>query len=656
MRIKELRLNKEETKDYGLKDFYSPKFNSVIALVGKNGSGKSRYLQVIENKLKNLDMKTDFGKQFNFSPNELIQYHKLYQTHQKLYEAYYELLDAQYSKKNNTSKEIQNRLISATSAYNTVVSRANYNPQEFEKINQNLKTEIAKRIKIIRPGDLRRLQASFDNKNGTKTSFQNIVDSTLENIDINEFEMISESALTYLQRLPHKLAYDDIDCRGDEKKFKNRVAYKRYKVLSDLIQEFLGKELLWHSRTSDMDEFDDHVSIKATGFWTINGREFNYNDFSDGEKVLFTYAILLFLLSTNPRIKFKESIIIIDEPELNLHPKAQIKLIQSLEEIIKDEGQLIIATHSLSIIANLDYGSIFLVKEGELITPSSSIPFNAIDELMGFEEHYNKIVEFLVSTPSWAMTNFMAQCFMDPQVFESATKSDPQLEIFKELILTNKNLNILDFGSGKGRLIDRIKESEETWKRIEKYDCFDINENYNQIISDKGASSVFNNLVEIPDNKYDLIIMVNVLHEIHIEHWEESLVKVKKALKPSGYFALIEDVELPIGELPNELGFLLLEKDEMKILLGNKITFFNSPIERYKDRIICGLISQEEMNLINKKKLITTLEKLKDNSLNCIINYRDDKEKDRKLNIGRLYALKSNSFVNSQLAIDYLNK
>lgn len=655
MKIKELTLDIEETKDYGLKKFYSPKFNSVIALVGKNGAGKSRYLKVIENKIKNLDIKTDFEKQFSFSPNDFIQYHKLYLTHQKLYDAYYELINAQNAVNNKPSKETESRMTLATSSYNTIASKTRYNTAEFKKTNQSLKTEIEKRIKIIKPSDLRRLQASFDHTNQAKISFQNIVDSTLENIDINEFEMISESALTFLQRLPHKLAYDDIDCRGDEKKFKNRVAYKRYKILSDLIHDFLGKELLWHSKNSDMDEFDDYVSIKATGYWTINGREFNYNDFSDGEKVLFTYAILLFLLSTNPRIKFKESIIIIDEPELNLHPKAQIKLIQSLEEIIKDEGQLIIATHSLSIIANLDYGSIFLVRDGELLTPSSSIPFNAIDDLMGFEEHYNKIVEFLVSTPSWAMTNFMAQCFIDPEVFDSATKSDPQLEIFKKLILTSNKLNILDFGSGKGRLIDRIKESEETWPRIEKYDCFDIDENHNLTVLDKGASSIFNNLEEIPDNKYDLIVMVNVLHEIHIKHWEESLVKIKKALKPSGFLALIEDTELPIGELPNELGFLLLERDEMKILLGNKITLLNSPIERYKDRILCGLISQQEMNLINKKKIITTLEKLNENSLKCIIDYREDKDKDKKLNIGRLYALKSNSFVNSKLAIDYLN-
>jgi len=652
MRLKELRLDIEETQHYGLKEFYSSKFSSVIALVGKNGSGKSRYLRVIEDHIRSLKIDTDFEKKFSSITNEFVEGYKYYLDNQDLYNSYYGFIDAQNAHTRENTIETQNNLTLASSKFNRVSTKSNARPHDFDKFNQNITLEIEKRIKIIKPDDLRKLKASFEN-NKNKATFQSTIDSTLENIDINEFEMISESALTYLQRLPHKLAFDKLDCMGDDKKFKNRVAYKRFELLSNLIRDFLGKELEWHSRKSNMDEFDDHVAIKAMGYWTIKGREFLYDDLSDGEKVLFTYAILLFLLSTNAKIKFKESIIIIDEPELNLHPKAQVKLIETLAGIIKEKGQLIIATHSLSIIANLDYGSIFLVREGELLTPSSAIPYSAIDELMGFEEHFNKIVQFLVSTPSWAMTNFMAQCFLDAEVFDSATKNDPQLDLFRKLIMNENDLVILDFGSGKGRLLDRIKESDETWERIKKYDCFDIQEEYNEIVYEKGASEVFNDIKQIPDNKYDLIIMVNVLHEIHIKHWEESLLKIKKSLKPQGFLALIEDVELPIGELPNELGFLLLEKEEMKILLGDGINFLNSPIERYKNRILCGLISKEMMNIVNKNKVISTLKKLKENSLKSIINYR--KENSNETGIGRLYALKSNSYVNSELAINYLN-
>uniref|UniRef100_UPI00404B1B23 AAA family ATPase n=1 Tax=Gelidibacter sp. TaxID=2018083 RepID=UPI00404B1B23 len=653
MRIKSLELLKNDVTELGLNEFNSTKFNSIIALVGKNGSGKSRYLNVIENKLRNLDISNDLRKVLDFLPPNLLSNYLLYSRAPETYDAYIKLIKLQEKLKNNpSSKEISREVQNALIIFNNLQARQSINQNKVIAANKAITTEIGKRLKVIRPADLRALKASFDSTDKTKVTFQSIIDTTVDNVDVDEFSMISESALSFLQRLPHKLVLDDIETRGDEKKFKSRVAYKRFQLLKDLIGEFLGKDLNWESKSSNVDEHDDHFLVKTTGFWTINGREFNYNQFSDGEKVLFTYAILLFLLNNNPTIKFKESIIIIDEPELNLHPRAQIKLIETLEKLIKDNGQLIIATHSLSIIANLDYGSIFLVRDNALFTPSSSVPFDTVDDLMGFEEHYNKIVEFLVSTPSWAMTNFMAKCFEDPEVFESADKNDPQLEIFRDLILNHKKINILDFGSGKGRLLERIKESEKVWSRIDKYDCFDINEVNNELVLSKGANKVINELNEINDDNYDLVVLVNVLHEIHISFWVSTFNKLKKTLKPNGFIVIIEDIELPIGELPNELGFILLEKEEMKILLGEKISYLSSKLEKYKDRILCSIISSTELNQLDKATLLLVLEKLKMNSLKDIVKFRKDKSK--KLNIGRMYGLKANSYVNSQLAIDFL--
>lgn len=653
MRIKSLELLKNDVTELGLTEFNSTKFNSTITLVGKNGSGKSRYLNVIEHKLRNLDMSNDLQKIFDFLPTNLSSHYTLYSKAPETYHAYIKLFQLQeQQKKNPISKELKEQIENASKTFSTLHARQPINPTQVLAANKLISTEISKRLKVIRPSDLRALKASFDSTDKSKITFQSIIDSTIDNIDVNEFSMITESALSFLQRLPHKLVMDDMETRGDEKKFKSRVTYKRFQLLKNLVYEFLGKDLNWESRSSNIDEHDDHFLVKTTGYWTINNREFNYNQFSDGEKVLFTYAILLFLLNTNPAIKFKESIIIIDEPELNLHPKAQIKLIETLQQLIKGEGQLLIATHSLSIVANMDYGSIFLVRDNALFTPSCSVPFDTVDDLMGFEEHYNKIVEFLVSTPSWAMTNFMAKCFEDPEIFESADKKDPQLDIFKDLILNHKKIDILDFGSGKGRLLERIKESENVWNRIGMYDCFDIDKTNNDLVLSKGANAIINELKDINENNYDLVVLVNVLHEIHISFWISTFNKLKKTLKPGGFIAIIEDVELPIGELPNELGFILLEKEEMKILLGDKISYITSPLEKFKDRILCSLISETELNQLDKKTLITVLEKLKSNSLRDIISFR--KDKNRKANLGRLYGLKANSYVNSQLAIDFL--
>jgi energy-coupling factor transporter ATP-binding protein EcfA2 len=654
MRIKKLIIDEIDVLNNGLLPFNSSKLNNTIALVGKNGSGKTRYINTIVKKLENIEFIDVLDDYFDFVPSSLETIINKNIKYKDFFKTLINFNKAVIEKNNNpNSIEVNEKFKIAQNEYNKKVINSPVNANSYVGYNNNLRIEVKKRIKVIKSNDFRILKESFDSNNKSKVSFQNIIDSTNENIEIDELSMISESALSFLQRLPHKLAYDDIDTRGDEKKFKNRVAYKRYKLLSELIDEFLGKKLEWESRASNVDEFDDHINIKTTGYWTINGRELNYKDFSDGEKVLFTYALLLFLLNTNPRIKFKESIIIIDEPELNLHPKAQIKLIESLQGLIKDEGQLIIATHSLSIISNLDYGSIFLVRNNKLFSPSSTIPFDSIDDLMGFNEHYNKIVEFLVSTPSWAMTNFMAQCFDEPEVIQITENEDPQLNIFKDLIKSN-NINILDFGSGKGRLLEKIKESDETWSRIKKYDCFDINVEYNEMVLAKGASHIINDINEIENEKYDIIVIVNVLHEIHIEHWTKSLNKLKSALNKDGFIAIIEDTELPIGELPNEHGFLILGHDEFKILLGDKTSFIHSNIERYKHRIVCSIIKKEEMNSINKIKLIKTLEKLKSNSLESIVNYR--KNKGNNLKLGRLYALKSNLYLNCDIAIDYLNK
>lgn len=653
MRIKQLELNEDDVKSLGLEKFHSTRFSSTIALVGKNGAGKSRYLEVIEKKIKGIELDSNIDEVFDFIPNNLKTIFNQYQKIIPVYTALKELYNYREEKNATaTSSEVKAKDTELVKKYSSANAGGQFSPDSYNVLKNSISLEIKKRIKIIKPEDLRALQKRFDSTDKSKISFQNIVDSTVENIEIDEFSMISESALTYLQRLPHNLVIDDMQTRGDEKKFKARIAYQRFIMLKQLIFEFLGKTLEWGSRDTSINQQDDQFQITGTGFWTINGREFNYEDFSSGEKVLFTYAILLFLLNTNPKIKFKESIIIIDEPELNLHPKAQIKLIETLENLIKDEGQLIIATHSLSIVANLDYGSIFLVRENALFSPSSSVPFSAVEDLMGFEEHYNKIVEFLVSTPSWAMTNFMAQCFEDPEVFETANKNDPQLEIFKNLILEKDSLTILDYGSGKGRLLDRIRESQDTWSRIRTYDCFDVDNTNNELVISKGASICINDLKDIEEHKYDIIIVVNVLHEIHIEFWEQTLNKLKKALNPEGILAIIEDIELPIGELPNELGFLLLGKEELQILLGNKIKFINPTIEKYKDRIICGLISGKDINKIDKEKLGSTLEKLKSNSLLQIMQYREEDKKN--LSLGRMYALKANLYVNSQLSIDFL--
>lgn len=76
------------------------------------------------------------------------------------------------------------------------------------------------------------------------------------------------------------------------------------------------------------------------------GKEFDITGLSSGEKQLFLRALSLKFLEVN------NSIILIDEPEISLHPEWQRKIID-LYKSIGNNNQLIIATHSPHVIGNI---------------------------------------------------------------------------------------------------------------------------------------------------------------------------------------------------------------------------------------------------------------------------------------------------------------
>jgi hypothetical protein len=82
-----------------------------------------------------------------------------------------------------------------------------------------------------------------------------------------------------------------------------------------------------------------------------NGVELNIGDLSTGEKqIIYRVGYILKELGN-----LKGGIILIDEPEISLHPKWQIKLKDLLFEIFKDyDVQIIIATHSPYIFSKLN--------------------------------------------------------------------------------------------------------------------------------------------------------------------------------------------------------------------------------------------------------------------------------------------------------------
>ena len=93
-------------------------------------------------------------------------------------------------------------------------------------------------------------------------------------------------------------------------------------------------------------------------FENSSGDKFGINELSSGEKQLFLRTLAIKML--NP----ENSIILIDEPELSLHPKWQQRIVDVYRKIGKN-NQIIIATHSPHILGSVRKENIMLLDKNE---------------------------------------------------------------------------------------------------------------------------------------------------------------------------------------------------------------------------------------------------------------------------------------------------
>lgn len=118
------------------------------------------------------------------------------------------------------------------------------------------------------------------------------------------------------------------------------------------------------------------------------GKVFNINELSSGEKQLFVRAMALRMLNAN------NSIILIDEPEISMHPGWQQRIVKVYEKI-GNNNQVIIATHSPHVVASVPKESVKLLKrvngkitvvEYDQINGSYGLPVDIVlKELMELE-------------------------------------------------------------------------------------------------------------------------------------------------------------------------------------------------------------------------------------------------------------------------------
>lgn len=305
---------------------------------------------------------------------------------------------------------------------------------------------------------------------------------------------------------------------------------------------------------------------------------------SPGQQYLLRMAVACYCNERNEKVIF-----LLDEPELHLHPQAQIQLIETLRAKFP-EAQLWIATHSLALISFLTVydksTTVLYLSKGEVRLPRSNSS-DLLAGLIGSEENRFAIRQLMASPDEYASNFFAVQCLTDPDVSPALTRN-PQNDLLEEFF--SQGRVILDFGVGKCRLLEEISPqvsvdaiAQTRYYAYDKYPKYADQAKRNMETYGSSASRYFNDkslLLDKLAGQVDYVLMVNVLHEINPLTWVAEFDDIHRLLKEDGRLVIVEREELTIGEAPYSNGFLMMTPNGAAALFGQENCFYRQHSQR----------------------------------------------------------------------------
>jgi ABC-type cobalamin/Fe3+-siderophores transport system ATPase subunit/SAM-dependent methyltransferase len=430
---------------------------------------------------------------------------------------------------------------------------------------------------------------------------------------------------------------------------------------------------------------DANPTYEVSGYISLFGRKDYETQLSDGQKVLLQLGCALHAQGA----QLGSTIIFLDEPENHLHPAALVEVIDRLDELTPN-GQIWMATHSVPLIAHLaakDSNCIWYVENAS-VEHAGRKPEKVINGLMGGVNGAQELQNFTLLPSQLAISRFLAECLESPDVVSPNIK-DPQTTGIADLVKKQREslpeltkYRVLDFGAGKGRLLSSLAASSNiseqgvkplvpTWLDYIAYEPSESDERdcRNEIAAVYGDMATLNlyahNLSEIEKNfdpaSFDLIVMCNVLHEILPEEWlklfgaEGTLTKL---LKPSGGLLVVEDYQIPVGELAHRYGFLLLNELELRKLFkwsekdrANSLMVRSTSGEpRYRDRLVMHWLAQPLLANVTNSSRRSSIEQLKVTACATVMTLQ--KLAGESIRDGHSYALAAQTYANASIWLD----
>ena len=317
MKIEKVHIkNIKGIKDLELSFKKNNEILDVIVLAGVNGSGKTTILESIKDSFNNTNINYDEPEKSNvnldiffedFEKNNIEEAKKNCKDkyEHKLQDFFRALKSYEYSRKNNNEY------------YDNLIAKRFENPpkiiyvpaeNKFEEI-QTYSTTLSREYKFI-----------------------NIINSNV----IRDIPSYIVTRRNYLATIEEDLTMKEIT---------NKVV-NEINGIFDILE--LDVKLKGFSK--------DEKTMPV--FENSAGEEFDINDLSSGEKQLFLRTLSIKMLEP------KNSIILIDEPELSLHPKWQQRIIEVYKKI-GENNQIIVATHSPHILGSVSSENIFILYRDE---------------------------------------------------------------------------------------------------------------------------------------------------------------------------------------------------------------------------------------------------------------------------------------------------
>lgn len=423
--------------------------------------------------------------------------------------------------------------------------------------------------------------------------------------------------------------------------------------LNELLAEFLEKKI-----HIEPEENQIHVSTIKLDYITKTPRTLPLkealSEFSPGELMLFYLCVFLMAIRKNHT---HGAVLIIDEPELHLHPRALVKMIQVLKAS-ENISELWIASHSLFLVPLFEFEEIVLLENNTIFCRNSHMYKNLYDSLVGLENI--DLFEFLKSLDSWQYYQFIAECFCLP---EPVNKIDIKDEQFSKLISSvkdnlpdNEPLRMLDYGAGKCRIwkcMQLLPDSDPGKSQV----IYTAYEPYPES-DEKRPFPLYGDFSEIQkkEKKFHVVVLMNVLHEIEGMKWQQTFEDIYSVLDNHGILIFLEVLSLTKGEQPyGNNGYLVLQDEQVKILF-NDTRIPNMRISP-KEKSNCWIITKAQIGQVSKSTIKASISSL---SASCLkeleeefqnrINYAHGfADRQSKQMAARRYAFLSQQYINAFL-------